>query len=209
MAAALIDAMKLKTISIAALIVLGWSAAVSAGPFEKVPGGGLRHKASGVIFPARVGLFQSAGSRTYDRKGADVGMQYFLPQFILVDVYAYPAGSSRSAFDKEFANQQGAIRQLNKNVKLISQSAVSTRQGGRVVSGRQATYDLERPLFGNPRVKAGSQFLLFRDGPWFVAYRFSYPRERSAIASKHVANFLAQWSWRDSSTAKTYAQQSR
>jgi hypothetical protein len=208
-AAALIGVMKMKIISVVALIVLGWSAAASAGPFEKTRDGGLRHKASGVVFPARVGLFQSSWPRTYDRKGDDVGVRYHLDQLIIADLYAYPAGSSRSAFDKEFANQQNAIRQLNKNVRLISQSVVSTRQGGRVVPGRQATYDLERPLFGNPRVKAGSQFLLFHDGPWFVAYRFSYPRERSAIASKHVANFLAQWSWRDSSTPKNYAQQSR
>lgn len=201
--------MKMKIISVGALIVLGWSAAASAGPFEKTRDGGLRHKSSGVVFPARVGLFQSTGPKTYDRKGDDVGVKYHLDQLIIADVYAYPAGSSRNAFDKEFANQQNAIRQINKNVRLISQSAVSTRQGGRVVPGRQATYDLERPLFGNSRVKAGSQFLLFRDGPWFVAYRFSYPRERSAIASKHVANFLAQWSWRDSSIQKNYAQQSR
>jgi hypothetical protein len=201
--------MKLKTISVVAFIVLGWLAAASAGPFEKAPGGGLRHKPSGVIFPARVGLFQSAGPTVFDRKGADVGVKYYLAQLIIADVYAYPAGSSRDAFDKEFAKQQSAIRQLSKNVRLISQSAVSTRQGGRVVQGRQAIYDLERFFAGNSRVKAGSQFLLFRDGPWFVAYRFSYPRERSAIASKHVANFLTQWSWRDSSTPKTYAQQSR
>jgi hypothetical protein len=101
--------MKMKTFSVAALIVLAWSAAAWAGPFEKVPGGGLRHKASGVIFPGRVGLFQSAGTKTYDRKGADVSRTYFLPQFVLADVYAYPTGSSRSALDKEFAKQKGAI----------------------------------------------------------------------------------------------------
>jgi hypothetical protein len=163
---------------------------------ENLRGGGQRHKPSGVVFPARVGLFQSAGPRTYDSKGRDVSVKYVLDRLIIADVYSYPAGASRSAFDAEFATQQNDIRRINTKVKLLSQSAASIRQGGRVIQGRRATYDLERPLFGKSRAKAGSQFLLFRDGPWFVAYRFSYPRERSAIANTHVGNFLAQWSWR-------------
>jgi hypothetical protein len=191
-----IDAMKAKTIFAIAVIVAGSFATATASSFENLRSGGLLHKPSGVVFPVRVGMFQSAGPHSYDGRGRDVSVKYHLDQLIIADVYAYPAGSSRAAFDVEFATQQNAIRSLNKNVRLISQSATSIRQGGRVIQGRQATYDLERPLFGKTRAKAGSQFLLFRDGPWFVAYRFSYPRERSAVASKHIGNFIAQWSWK-------------
>jgi hypothetical protein len=190
------DTMKAKRILAVALIILGWFPTAKAAPLESLRGGGLRHKPSGMIFPARVGLFQSAGPKFYDRKGDDVSVRYYLDELIIADVYSYPAGLSRKAFDAEFARQQYAIRLINKNVRLISQSVITTRQSGRILQGRGATYEFERVLFGKSRTKAGSQFVLFRDGPWFVAYRFSYPRERSTIASRHVANFLAEWSWR-------------
>ena len=189
--------MKLKTISFLTLIALGMLATSTAASFENVPGGSIRHTPSGVLFPAQVGLFQREGTRSYDRTGRDASVRYVLDHLVLGDAYIYPVGRPpRHSLDSEFAQQQKAIRQTNRNAKLIAQTAVSTKQGGRLLQGRQATYDLERPLFGNSDAKAGSQFILFRDGPWFVAYRFSYPRERSAIATKHVGNFLAQWWWK-------------
>jgi hypothetical protein len=37
---------------------------------------------------------------------------------------------------------------------------------------------------------------VFRDGHWFIAYRFSYPVDHSTVANKHVGDFLRQWQWR-------------
>ena len=57
-------------------------------------------------------------------------------------------------------------------------------------------YELTRPLFGGKAIRCGSQLYLFRDGPWLIQGRFSYPIEQSGTANKQVADFLRLWQWR-------------
>jgi hypothetical protein len=188
--------MKMKTIAVVALIVLGWSAAASAGPFEKVPGGGLRHKTSGVIFPARVGLFRFEGTKLYGSAGRDVGAAYDFEPTVRGDVYVYPLGTYGKDFNAEVRVQQNAINRVNKSVKLVSQSGCQLNQMGRNLTGIRVQYDLTRSIFQSKARRCGSQLYLFRDGPWLVAYRFSYPIEQGAAATKSIADFLRLWQWR-------------
>jgi len=81
-------------------------------------------------------------------------------------------------------------------VKLVSQSRFQVNQGGRNVSGTLVQYELTRSLFGEKSHRCGSQLYLFRDGPWLIQGRFSYPIERSATANKQIADFLRLWQWR-------------
>jgi hypothetical protein len=178
-------------------IAVGLTSAQAASPFKKISGGRFLHVPSEVSFPAKVGLFNRANTRLYDSTGRDISVRYILDAFILGDVYVYPSGGPRGDLNQEFATQQNAIRHLYKNVKLLSQTSARVKQSGRNISGRKATYQLVRGLFSEPPHNCGSELVVFQDGPWFVAYRFSYPRERSAIASKHVADFLDRWQWRE------------
>src|SRR5205823_3498773 len=129
----------------------------------------------------------------------DIRARYQLDAFILGDVYVYPVGAPGYGKDLngEFQVQQRAIREINKNVKLAAETTIQTTQNGRTITGRKAIYDLVRELFDEPPHQCGSQLIVFRDGPWFIAYRFSYPGERSTIAMKHIAAFLDQWDWRE------------
>lgn len=178
-------------------IAVGLTSAPAASPFKKISGGRLLHVPSQVSFPAKVGLFNRANTRLYDSTGRDISVRYILDAFILGDVYVYPSGGPRGDLNREFATQQNAIRRLNKNVKLLSQTSVQATQRGRNISGRKATYEFVRGLFGEPPHNCGSELIVFQDGRWFVAYRFSFPREKSSIASKHVADFLDRWHWRE------------
>jgi hypothetical protein len=182
---------------IAALLVFGVSTAHSAAPFKKISGDRLLHISAKVIFPAKIGLFSRDITQLYDSTGRDVSVRYVLDHLILSDVYSYPVGPRRAELTSEFKNQQDGIRQLNKNVKLLSQRRVRTNQNGRAIIGLHADYELQRDLFGQRNRKCGSQLFVFQDGDWFVAYRFSYPREHSEIAHKHIDDFLRQWKWRE------------
>jgi len=188
--------MKLKISSALALILLGWSASAAAAPFEKVGGGGLRHKTSGIIFPARVGVFRFEGTKFYGSAGRDVGAAYDVAPLIRGDVYVYPLGTYGKDFNAEVRVQQNAINKMNKAVKLVSQSRFQLTQGGRNITGVRLQYELTRPIFGSSARRCGSQFYLFRDGAWLVAYRFSYPIEQAGAASKPIADFLRLWQWR-------------
>jgi hypothetical protein len=168
----------------------------AASPFSKT-GDRWIHKSSGIILPPRIALFHRANSQLFDTAGRDVRIRYYLDQLIQGDVYIYPVEPpDRPDLKTEFANQQKAIRDLNKNVKLIVQESVRTNQNGRTVPGLHADYDLQRDLFKHDE-KCGSQLFVYRDGAWFVAYRFSYPRERAAVARQHVTEFLGQFHWKE------------
>jgi hypothetical protein len=173
------------------------NAADAASPFKKLEGNRLRHVPSNILFPAKIGLFDRTDTHVYGSGGRDVSARYQLDTFILADVYVYPVGIYAADLNGEFRVQQKAIREKNKKAKLVDETTTQIAQSSRNITGRKAVYDLVRGLFGEPPHTCGSQLLVFRDGPWFVAYRFSYPGERSDIARKHIGDFIEQWNWRE------------
>jgi hypothetical protein len=182
--------------------------ASAASPFKKVTGGVL-HVSSGVIFPSRVDGFRFQGTKLYSATGRDVGAEYNVEPVIRGDVYVYPLGTYGKDFNAELRVQQNAINQLNKAVKLVSQGRFPLNQAGHNITGARVQYELTRPLFRrNPPRRCGSQLYLFRDGPWLVAYRFSYPVEQTGAANKQIADFLRLWQWRVHGTVTRFEQTS-
>ena len=183
------------TVAIILSIVAAAGTASAASPFKKVSGGFL-HVSSGVIFPSRVGAFRFEKTKLYGSAGRDVGAEYNVEPVIRGDVYVYPIGTYGKDLNAEVRVQQNAITKLNKAVKLISQSRSQLNQGGRNITGVSVQYELTRPLYRSSARRCGSQLYVFRDGPWLVAYRFSYPIEQSGVANKQIADFLRLWQWR-------------
>jgi len=196
------DDSRMKTLKPLAVLLLTVSIFTIAGadsaaasPFKKV-GGGLLHVASGIIFPARAGVFRFEGTKIYGSAGRDVGAGYDAEPIVRGDVYVYPTGTYGKNFNAEVRVQQDAINKMNKAVKLLSQSSFQLNQAGRNFGGVRLQYELTRPIFRSKTRRCGSQLYLFRDGPWLVAYRFSYPIEQTAAANKQIAEFLRLWQWR-------------
>lgn len=187
--------MKVNSISVVLLLAISVSAA-GATPLRRTSGDQLVHKFSGVVLPPRVGLFTRGDQQLFDPAGRDVRVRYILDHLLWGDVYVYPVGPQHPDLNAEFTIQLNAIQRLNRNVKVLSRETVHTNQNGRVITGLHANCELQRELFGERNRKCGSQFYVFRDGPWFVAYRFSYPKEKTAIALKHISDFLALWNWK-------------
>jgi len=169
--------------------------ATAASPFKKVSGGVL-HVPSSVIFPSRVGTFRFEGTKLYGSAGRDVGAEYDVEPVIRGDVYVYPVGTYARDFNAEVRVQQNAINKMNKAVKLVSQSGFQLNQMGHSITGVRVQYELTRPLYRNNARRCGSQLYVFGDGPWLVAYRFSYPIEQTGAANKQIADFLRLWQWR-------------
>ena len=188
--------LKPKHAAIAALLFLTVVSSHAASPFKKESGNGLLHMPSNVLLPQKVGLFQRVDTHIYGSQGRDVSARYSLDRLIVTDAYIYPVGTYGRDLNSEFKIQQTAIRKINKNARLIFQDDVHVNQNGRSILGLHANYQLTRTLFGDKNERCGSQLFVFRDGSWFVAYRFSYPVDHSTIANKHVGDFLSQWHWR-------------
>jgi hypothetical protein len=189
---------KAKLTAVFALFCTGLMGVQAASPFKKTSGDGLLHIPSNDLFPRNVGLFQRADSDThiYGSEGRDVSVRYLLDRLIICETYVYPVGTYGRDLNSEFRIQQAAVQQINQKPKLISQDTVHVNQNGRSVLGLHANYELTRPLFGDKAERCGSQLFVFRDGSWFIAYRFSYPIDHSSITNKHVGDFLRQWQWR-------------
>jgi hypothetical protein len=175
--------------------IFGADIAVAASPFKQVSGAVL-HVSSGVMFPSRIGGFRFERTKLYGSAGRDVGAEYDIESLIRGDVYVYPVGTYGKDLNAEVRVQQNAINQMNKAVKLVSQAPFPLNQAGRSITGVRAVYELTRPLFRNNARRCGSQLYVFRDGPWLVAYRFSYPIEQTGAASKQIADFMRLWQWR-------------
>jgi hypothetical protein len=172
----------------------------AASSFKKLRGDKLLHVPSGVIYPSKVALFNRVDKpRYYDSTGLDVSLRYVLDALILADVYVYPSGVTRGDLKREIARQDSDIRRLNKNVRVVSDGGIQTTLAGRTLTGKRRVYDLVRTngLFGGGQARCGSQLIIFRDGQWFIAYRFSYPQQRSDIAAQHIDSFVNQWHWRE------------
>ncbi len=178
-----------------AVSILSAGASFAASPFKKIRGG-ILHVSSGVVLPSRVGAFQFEKTKVYGAGGRDAGAEYDVVPVIRGDVYMYPLGTYGKDFNAELRVQQNAITQMNKAVKFVSQSKVQINQAGHGVSGVRVQYELTRSLFDNKMRPCGSQLYLFRDGPWLVQYRFSYPIEQSGRANQQIADFLRLWQWR-------------
>ncbi|HVF73073.1 MAG TPA: hypothetical protein VM940_15835 [Chthoniobacterales bacterium] len=182
-------------IAVIVLSVFAATTASAASPFRKIRGGTV-HVPSSVIFPARVGVFQFSRPQVYGSGGRDAGAEYHFGRNIRCNVYIYPLGTYGKDFNAELRVQQNAINQMNKSVNLVSAGRFQLNQGGRSITGTRAQYELTRVLYQKKAQRCGSQLYLFRDGPWLVQYRFSYPIEQSAAASRQIADFLRLWQWR-------------
>ena len=169
--------------------------ASAASAFKRVSGGTL-HVPSGVIFPSRIGPFQFATTKLYGSGGRDAGAAYNVGSTIRADVYVFPVGTNGKDFNAELRIQQNAIKQLNKAVKLVSQGPYRLNQGGRTITGTRVQYELTRSLFGGKSQRCGSQLYLFRDGPWLIQGRFSYPIEQGATSNRQIEEFFRLWQWR-------------
>ncbi len=191
-----IKAMNSKPLLLSLLLVFGTVTCASAADVFAKVGSDIVHRPSGVVFPGAIGSFRRGSPNVYDRTGRDISMRYALGRSILADAYSYPVTNKTGDLNAEFRNQQIAINQLNRKVRLLVQENTQTNQNGRVIHGKHATSNLERDLMGRAKVQAESQLFVFRDGPWYVACRFSYPRSQAASLRLEVHNFVAHWVWK-------------
>ena len=150
------------------------------------------------VLPSRIGLFHRGDVQLVDNYGYDFAFSYNVDHWIRCEIAAHPAGTRGygSELNSELQLQQNAISRVNRDVKLISRESTGVTQDDRAVAGLRATYYLQYPLFANRNLDCGLQLYVFRDGSWFVVYRFFYPRAKSAAAVKQIGNFLASWQWR-------------
>ncbi|HYR23704.1 MAG TPA: hypothetical protein VEP30_12365 [Chthoniobacterales bacterium] len=150
------------------------------------------------VLPSRVGPFNRGDAQLVDKNAYDFAFSYDLDHWIKCEIAAHPAGTRGYGSDlkTELQLQQNAISRANRDVKLVSREPAGVTQDDRAVAGLRATYNLQYSLFANRNLDCGLQLYVFRDGPWFVVYRFFYPRSKSADAVKQIASFLASWQWR-------------
>jgi len=124
-----------------------------------------------------------------------------MPAFVTVFVYPAPEmlhilsdREVQSAADdvlsaQHFADNKLAIEQSHSSARLISEGPTSTVQHASVQPGFLATYRLTEPFLGAV-VDLDSTLHQFRDGPWVVKVRATYPTSVAAEASVAVAAFI-------------------
>ena len=182
------------TLAILASITLVLSA--HSGPFETLPDGGVRHTPSGFVFPKRIGVFQREQPHQYDQGGLDVSAGYNAGALIAATVYVYPASGDTgpSVLGREYASRRAEVTQAHGEAVILSETAATVGQGDKEQSGQRAFFSY-RDVFAGTSQDLKSQLLLFRLGPHFIEYRFTYPRDHAEAAEKQIDSFIRNWAW--------------
>ncbi len=180
-------------------LLIALTPAAHAGPFENLPDGSIRHSFSGFIFPKQIGIFKRARMLRYNRAGSDVSAGYNAGALIVATVYAYPAraGKPEEALSREYDSKRTEISRFHRGVVVLSEGPVSISQEGKKYVGKRGYFSF-RDVFFQKAQDLKSELMVFRDGPLFVEYRFSYPRDHAEAAEREIEAFIEGWSWRGS-----------
>jgi hypothetical protein len=168
-----------------------------AAPFEKLPGDRIRHTTSGFVFPNHIGPFERAQTQQYNQAGSDVSAAYNAGVLIAATVYVYPAPRQEGAdvLAREYASKRAEVLHGHQGVTVLPERPVSVSQSGKKYSGKRAYFSYRDVFAGTPQ-NVKSQLLVFRDGPAFIEYRFTYPIAHADKAEEEIQHFITGWSWR-------------
>jgi len=133
----------------------------------------------------------------YNQAGSDVSAGYNAGVLIAATVYVYPAPKQDSAdvLAREYGSKRGEVLDGHQAVAVLSEGPATISQAGKKYVGRRAYFSY-RDVFARTPQNLKSQLLVFRDGPVFIEYRFSYPRDHAEQAEKEIEHFIRGWSWR-------------
>ncbi|MDQ2948808.1 MAG: hypothetical protein M3Y27_23180 [Acidobacteriota bacterium] len=179
------------------LTCLVCAADVQGAPFETLRDGRIRHTFSGFIFPTHIGVFRRVQMRQYNQSGSDISAGYNAGALIAATVYAYPAPAQSGAqvLAREYGSKRGEVLHGHQGVAVLSEGSATISQGDKKYVGRRAYFSFRDPLAPTPRYLK-SQLLVFRDGPIFIEYRFTYPRDHAEQSESEIERFIRSWSWR-------------
>jgi hypothetical protein len=192
--------MIMRTLLITTVALLANTLLVSSSrsaPFETLTEGRIRHTISRFIFPTHIGAFQREQMHQYNQAGSDISAGYNAGVLIAATVYVYPAPKQDGAdvLAREYASKRGEVLHGHQAVAVLSEGPATISQAGKKYVGRRAYFSY-RDVFARAPQNLKSQLLVFRDGPVFIEYRFSYPRDHAEQAEKEIENFIRGWSWR-------------
>jgi hypothetical protein len=187
----------LPIVTFALVVNIAFTSSARTTPFESLADGRIRHTLSGFVFPKRIGVFEREKMQQYNQAGSDVSAGYNAGVLIAATVYVYPAPSEAGAdvLAHEWASKRAEVLHGHQGVAVLSESPATVSQGGRKYAGRRAEFSY-RDIFARTPQNLKSQLLVFRDGPAFIEYRFTYPRDHTEEAEKQIDGFIREWSWR-------------
>jgi hypothetical protein len=187
-------------ISIFALLanIVAVSSSRSA-PFETLAEARIRHVLSGFVFPMHIAVFQREQTQEYNQAGSDVSVGYKtdFPVRIVATVYVYPAPTQDGAdvLTSEYESKRAEVLQMHQAAAILSEGPATIFQADKKYVGKQCYFSYRDVSSGNSQ-DLKSRLLVFRDGPLFVEYRFTYLRDRTEQAENEIENFVREWSWR-------------
>jgi hypothetical protein len=169
------------------------------GALEVKVDGTYIHKATGMVFPEKVGLFKREDKiLQYDPDASNIGVGYNLDDIghsVPVTVYIYPAGEAKAPCDKAFNDHfdqiKSAVVSRIPHARLLLESDTEIRQTGKTVKGRvvKFVYDMQTPLGAE---QALTRAYLFINGKWFIKYRITYLRQIDEIVDEDIEKFMEQ-----------------
>lgn len=163
----------------------------------------LIHRKAGAVFPARIGAFERGTVQVHDTTGADLSVSYDvnLPdRQVHGTIYVYPVTlygpDGSDAVERELSRAEAEVRQVRPAAILLDERPVGTMHNLILTPGLLARFTFAGGFGSDAPGDMRSLLYLFRQGPWFVKYRITYPEGQHAKAERDVNDFVSSMAWR-------------
>jgi len=160
------------------------------------------HEASQMVFPKKVGNFESSQVTVYDESKTNISVKYLLESMgfssALAEVYIYPAPASavsgKMTLRQHYIDQRDLLVSIFPSAYDIEEGKIKIDQTRAPKEGLMLKFK-RKPTKIFPRSKCFEKLYLFEHGPWFIKYRLTNPIGNEKKVKKKFDAFLQLLNW--------------
>ena len=135
---------------------------------------------TGMIFPARLGIFERERGIEYDDGGYPMAT-YLAGRLILASVFY----DKNAPFAAEYGNARDAVKIKTPTARLISDGASNLHP-----AGRRALFTFDDTFLGGPKIKLMSELMMFPHRDYYLTFRITYAAAHAERARQEIDSFV-------------------
>lgn len=160
------------------------------------------HEASQMVFPKKVGNFESFRVTVYDEGKTNISVEYLLESMgfssALAEVYIYPVPvfsvSGKMTLGQHYIDQRDLLMSIFPSAYDLEEGKIKIGRHWGTEEGLMLKFKRE-PTKIFPRSKCCEKLYLFEHGPWFIKYRLTNPTGSERKVKKDLDTFLQLLNW--------------
>ncbi|MBN1796507.1 MAG: hypothetical protein JW804_07535 [Sedimentisphaerales bacterium] len=160
------------------------------------------HSASGMVFPPKVGNFESVSAVAYNEKGTNVSVEYtykalgFNSAKLVVYIYPVPENSldDKTILQRHYLEQKNLLLDLYPDAYDVGEGNITIGQMWGKKQGRLLRFKRKSKKFLQTTIYY-EKLYVFEHGPWFIKYRVTNPAGSEKEIESRFGEFMHLLHW--------------